>query len=50
MHRERVGERRRIRIFEAATLKISAKTCGGAGLERNPIDIPVFITSFSDVP
>jgi hypothetical protein len=50
MRRERVGERRRTRIFEAAGLKISAETCRGAGLQRNPIDISVFIPSFLYVP
>jgi len=50
MRRERVGEKRRIRIVEAATLKISAETCSGASLERNLREIPVFATSFSDVP
>jgi hypothetical protein len=50
MRREGVGERCRIWIFEAATRKIPAETCGDADLERNPIAISVFIPSFSDVP
>jgi hypothetical protein len=50
MRRERVGESRRIWIFEAVIPKILAETCGDADLERNPGDIPVFIPSFSDLP
>jgi len=50
MRREGVGERRRIKVFEAATPEISAETRGGADLERNLGDIPVFIRSFSDLP
>ena len=50
MRRKGVGERRQIRIFEAAALKISAETCGNASLERNPIAISAFMTSFSDLP
>lgn len=50
MLRERVGEIRRIRIFEATALKISAETRADAKFERNPVAISVFIPSFSDVP
>jgi type IV secretory pathway TrbF-like protein len=49
MHRERVGEIHRKRVFEAATVKIAAKPRDCADLKRNPIAIPVFIPSFSDV-
>jgi hypothetical protein len=50
MRREGVGEGHRIWIFEVTTPKIPAETRGGADLDRNPGDIPVFIPSFSDVP
>jgi len=50
MHREGVGERRRILIFEATPRKILAETCADVDLERNPTEIPVFIPSFSDLP
>ena len=50
MHRERVGERRRIRIFEAATLNNYAETSDGIGPDRIPIGISVFTGSCSDVP
>ena len=50
MRREGVGARRRIWIFEVAKSKIPAETRGGADLEQNPGDIPVFIPSYSDLP
>jgi hypothetical protein len=50
MHRERVGEIRRSRVFEATALKISAETCADAKFKRNSVAIYVFIPGFSDVP
>jgi hypothetical protein len=50
MRREGVGERRGKGILETAIPRIPAETRGGADLEQNPADIPVFIPSFSDLP
>ena len=50
MRRERVGEIRRNRDFEAAAQKIAAETRDCVGRKRNPIAISVFMLSFSDVP
>ncbi len=50
MHKERVGEIHRKRVFEAAELKIASERRDCADLKPIPIAISVFIPSFSDVP
>ena len=50
MRRERVGEIRRNRVFEAAGEDNSAETRAVARSERNPKLIFAFIPSFSDLP
>jgi hypothetical protein len=50
MHKIRVGEIHRKRVFKAAAVKIAAETRDCAGQKRNPIAISVFIPSFSHVP
>jgi hypothetical protein len=50
MRRERVGESRRTRVFEAAGKNVSAETRAGARSERNPNAIFAFIPGFSDLP
>ena len=50
MRRERVGESRRNRVFEAAGENVSAETRAGDRSERNPNVIFAFIPSFSDLP
>jgi hypothetical protein len=50
MRRERVGESRRTRQYEAQSEDVSAETRHCTDGERNPIAIAVFSISFSDVP
>jgi hypothetical protein len=50
MHKERVGEIHRKRVFEAAELKTTPQKRDCADSKRNAIAIAVFIPSFSDVP
>ncbi len=50
MRRERVGESRRIRVFQAAGKNVSTETRANARLEGNPDAIFAFIPGFLDLP
>jgi hypothetical protein len=50
MRREGVGESRRNGDCEAQSEDVSAETCRCADRGRNPIALPFFSISFSDVP